>query len=76
MLTEVCDSEVEFVERPFVKPLKLSSGTITTITEARNDLPQRPVGLARSEHRPRIARSRLAEIVRANCRESDRIVRR
>jgi L-alanine-DL-glutamate epimerase-like enolase superfamily enzyme len=35
MRVEVCESAVEFIERPFIKPLKLSSGTITTITEAR-----------------------------------------
>src|SRR4051794_22252656 len=35
MLAEVLESRVEFLDRLFVKPLKLSSGTITKITEAR-----------------------------------------
>ncbi len=29
MLTEVLNADVEFVEQPFVRPLQLSSGTIT-----------------------------------------------
>jgi len=35
MNAQVLDSSVEFFDRPFIKPLKLSSGTITQITEAR-----------------------------------------
>jgi len=32
---QVLEAHVEFVEQPFIKPLQLSSGTITRITEAR-----------------------------------------
>src|SRR5436309_1174465 len=35
MKVEILESSVEFHERPFVKPLRLSSGLITQITEAR-----------------------------------------
>ncbi len=35
MKTEVLEASVEFINRPFIKPLKLSSGPITEITEAR-----------------------------------------
>jgi L-alanine-DL-glutamate epimerase-like enolase superfamily enzyme len=35
MQVEIVESSVEFLERPFVKPLRLSSGVITEITEAR-----------------------------------------
>ena len=33
--TEILTARVEFVSRPFVKPLQLSSGTCREITEAR-----------------------------------------
>ena len=32
------DAKVEFIEQPFVKPLQISSGTITRITEARAEV--------------------------------------
>jgi L-alanine-DL-glutamate epimerase-like enolase superfamily enzyme len=35
MKTEVVEANVEFIDRPFLKPLKLSSGPITHLTEAR-----------------------------------------
>lgn len=35
MKTEVLEASVEFINRPFIKPLKLSSGPITEIAEAR-----------------------------------------
>src|SRR5437773_5570578 len=35
MNAEILDASVEFIERPFITPLVLSSGTITRITEAR-----------------------------------------
>ncbi len=35
MMTQILHSSVEFFDRPFIKPLRLSTGTITRITEAR-----------------------------------------
>src|SRR4051794_16648478 len=35
MFTRILDARVEFSDRPFIKPLRLSSGLITEITEAR-----------------------------------------
>ena len=35
MRANVVDASVEFIERPFVTPLQLSTGPITVITEAR-----------------------------------------
>jgi L-alanine-DL-glutamate epimerase-like enolase superfamily enzyme len=35
MNTQILDAGVEFFDRPFIKPLKLSTGVITQITEAR-----------------------------------------
>src|SRR4051794_32742248 len=34
MKAKILESSVEFIHRPFIKPLKLSSGPITQITEA------------------------------------------
>ena len=35
MRARILESSVQFIERPFIKPLKLSTGAITQITEAR-----------------------------------------
>ena len=35
MMTTILGAEVEFIEQPFLKPLQLSSGLITSVTEAR-----------------------------------------
>ena len=35
MRTEILEAAVDFFDRPFRKPLQLSSGLITEITEAR-----------------------------------------
>src|SRR5690242_9635983 len=34
MQAKILESSIEFCQRPFIKPLKLSSGLITQITEA------------------------------------------
>ena len=34
MFTEILDAEVTFLEQPFLPPLIISSGAITTLTEA------------------------------------------
>jgi len=35
MISKILEASVEFVEQPFLKPLQLSSGLITSVTEAR-----------------------------------------
>src|SRR4051794_13964008 len=35
IMTQVLEASVEFLDRPFAKPLRLSSGDITRVTEAR-----------------------------------------
>jgi hypothetical protein len=35
--TKIIDAKVEFQHQPFLKPLRISSGAITEITEARAD---------------------------------------
>jgi hypothetical protein len=44
MKTEVLEANVQFIDRPFLKPLKLSSGPITHLTEARVDVRARTDG--------------------------------